>query len=178
MAVRRLDEQPFLNAAWFEDHRAFADTEDPVAVVAEVVGDAARVGLDMNSYCMPAKRFRDLERLLPGAEFVDFSDVLMPIRLRKSPAEIAVMRAAAAIADEAMRPSHRGRRAGGVVAQGRIGGVGRVRRAGGGLRAHRTDHGGLRMELHARQTLGRTARRGRRAAPGVGAQGARVLSPG
>ena len=103
MAVRRLDEQPFLNASWFDDRRAFDDTEDPVAVVAEVVGDAARVGLDLNSYCMPAKRFRHLERLLPGAEFVDFSDVLMPMRLRKSPAEIEVMRTAAAIADEAMR---------------------------------------------------------------------------
>jgi len=103
MAVRRLDEQPFLNAAWFDDRRAFADTEDPVAVVAELVGDAARVGLDMNSYCMPAKRFRHLERLLPGAEFVDFSDALMPMRLRKSPAEVEVMRIAAGIADEAMR---------------------------------------------------------------------------
>ena len=103
MAVRRLDEQPFLNAAWFEDRRAFADSEDPVAVVAEMVGDAARVGLDMNSYCMPAKRFRHLERLLPGAEFVDFSDALMPMRLRKSPVEVEMMRTAAAIADEAMR---------------------------------------------------------------------------
>ena len=103
MAVRRLDEQPFLNAAWFEDRRAFADTEDPVAVVAEMVGDAARVGLDMNSYCMPAKRFRHLERLLPGAELVDFSDALMPMRLRKSPVEVEMMRTAAAIADEAMR---------------------------------------------------------------------------
>ena len=103
MVVRKLDEQPFLNAAWFEDRRAFTDTEDPVAVVAEVVGDAARVGLDMNSYCMPAKRFRHLEGLLPGAELVDVSDVLMPMRLRKSPAEVEVMRTAAGIADEAMR---------------------------------------------------------------------------
>ena len=103
MAVRKLDEQPFLNAAWFEDRRVFADTEDPVAVVAEVVGEVARVGLDLNSYCMPAKRFRHLERLLGGARLVDLSDVLMPMRLRKSPAEVQVMRVAAAIADEAMR---------------------------------------------------------------------------
>ena len=103
MAVRTLDEQPFLNAAWFEDRRPFSDTEDPVAVVAEVVGDAARVGLDLNSYCMPARRFRHLERLLDGVRFVDLSDVLMPMRLRKSRSEIEVMRAAAGIADEAMR---------------------------------------------------------------------------
>ena len=103
MAVRRLDEQPFLNAAWFADRRAFADTEDPVAVVVEVVGDAARVGLDMHSYCMTARRFRHLEGLLGGTEIVDLSEVLMPMRLRKSAAEIEVMRTAAAIADEAMR---------------------------------------------------------------------------
>ena len=103
MAVRKLDEQPFLNAAWFDERRTFTDAEDPVAVVAEVVGDAVRVGLDLNSYCMPVKRFRHLERLLGGAEFVDLSDVLMPMRLRKSPAEVEVMRTAAAIADDAMR---------------------------------------------------------------------------
>ena len=103
MVVRRLDEQPFLNAAWFEDRRAFADVEDPVAVVAAVVGDAGRVGLDMHSYCMTVKRFGHLRALLPGTELVDLSDLLMPMRLRKSDAEIEVMRAAASIADEAMR---------------------------------------------------------------------------
>ena len=103
MVVRKLDEQPFLNTAWFDERRAFTDTEDPVAVVAEVVGGATRVGLDLNSYCMPVKRFRHLERRLAGVEFVDLSDVLMPMRLRKSPAEVAVMRTAAAIADDAMR---------------------------------------------------------------------------
>ena len=103
MVVRRLDEQPFLNAAWFEDRRAFADVEDPVAVVAAVVGDAVRVGLDMHSYCMTVKRFGHLRALLPGTELVDLSDLLMPMRLRKSDAELEVMRAAASIADEAMR---------------------------------------------------------------------------
>ena len=103
MVVRRLDEQPFLNAAWFEDRRAFADVEDPVAVVAAVVGDAGRVGLDMHSYCMTVKRFGHLRALLPGNELVDLSDLLMPMRLRKSDAELGVMRAAASIADEAMR---------------------------------------------------------------------------
>ena len=103
MAVRKLDEQPFLNAAWFDERRTFTDAEDPVEVVAEVVGDAARVGLDLNSYCMPVKRFRHMARLLGGAEFVDLSDVLMAMRLRKSPAEIEIMRTAAAIADDAMR---------------------------------------------------------------------------
>lgn len=103
MVVRLLDEQPFLRAAWFESRRTFIDTEDPVAMVAEVVGGVRRVGLDMNSYCMPVKRFEHLKSLLPDATLVDLSDSLRPMRLLKSPREIAVMRKAAGIADETMR---------------------------------------------------------------------------
>jgi Xaa-Pro aminopeptidase len=107
MTVRRLDEGVFLKTSWFGSRRAFEDDEDPVAVVAEVVDrlGAARghIGLDMNSYCMPVKRFRRLQALLPEVEFSDFSDVFRPLRLNKSPREIAVMRKAAAIADTAMR---------------------------------------------------------------------------
>lgn len=107
MIVRLLDEQPFLKAAWFHNRRTFDDLEDPVAVTAQVIeaaGSAAgRIGLDMNSYCMPAKRFQHLTALLPGVTFVDFSDVFRPLRLKKSPREIAVMRKAAGIADVTMR---------------------------------------------------------------------------
>ncbi len=107
MIVRLLDEQPFLNAAWFDNRRTLHDLEDPVAVVAKVIkaagGAAGRIGLDMNSYCMPAKRFQHLTALLPGVTFVDFSDAFRPMRLIKSPREIAVMRKAAGIADETMR---------------------------------------------------------------------------
>ena len=107
MTVRKLDETQFLNAAWFDRRRAFEDEEDPVAVVAEVIDGLGaakgRVGLDMSSYCMPVKRFRRMQAMLPGADFVDFSDVFRPLRLNKSPREIVVMRRAAAIADETMR---------------------------------------------------------------------------
>jgi Xaa-Pro aminopeptidase len=106
MIVRMLDEQPFLNAAWFESRRTFHDLEDPVAVVAEVIesadGMAGRIGLDMNSYCMPVKRFQHLTALLPSAVFIDFSDAFRPMRLNKSAREIAVVRKAANIADETM----------------------------------------------------------------------------
>ncbi|MHA1108233.1 MAG: M24 family metallopeptidase [Alphaproteobacteria bacterium] len=107
MVVRMLDEQPFMNSAWFDQRRVFHDLEDPVAVMAEVIesiaGVAGSVGLDMNSYCMPAKRFQHLSTLLPGVSFVDFSDALRPLRLKKSPREIALMGKAASIADETMR---------------------------------------------------------------------------
>ena len=104
MIVRRLDEQPFLNVAWFDNRRAFHDLEDPVTIIADVIksGGAKRIGLDMNSYCMPAKRFNHLTGLLPGITFIDFSDAFRPLRLNKSPREIEVMRKAAAIADTTM----------------------------------------------------------------------------
>ncbi|MBT6883614.1 MAG: aminopeptidase P family protein [Rhodospirillaceae bacterium] len=104
MIVRRLDEQPFLNVGWFDNRRAFHDLEDPVAIIADVIksGGAKRIGLDMNSYCMPAKRFNHLTGLLPGITFIDFSDAFRPLRLNKSPREIEVMRKAAAIADTTM----------------------------------------------------------------------------
>ncbi|MDX1431816.1 MAG: Xaa-Pro peptidase family protein [Gammaproteobacteria bacterium] len=107
MVVRRLDEAPFLTASWCERRRAFLDTEDPVAVLAEVLTEngwrARRVGLDLDSYCMPVKRFEQLRGLLPDATFIDFSDVLRPLRLRKSTREIDMLRRAAAIADRAMQ---------------------------------------------------------------------------
>ncbi len=107
MVVRKLDEQPFLDASWFDSRRAFDDLEDPVEVTCDVVrqldGTEARIGLDMNSYCLPARRFRQMSALLPSAEFVDFSDVFRPLRLNKSAREIELMRKAAGIADETMR---------------------------------------------------------------------------
>jgi Xaa-Pro aminopeptidase len=105
MVVRKLDEQPFVDTAWFSKRRAFADIEDSVAVTAEVLKaeGAHAVGLDMNSYCMTAKRFQRLQALLPGARFVDLSDVMRALRLNKSPREIEVLKKAALIADEAMR---------------------------------------------------------------------------
>ncbi len=69
MIVRKLDEQPFLNAAWFENRRAFIDTDDPIEILADVLAELSasngRVGLDMNSYCMPVARFRQLTRAMP-----------------------------------------------------------------------------------------------------------------
>ena len=105
MIVRRLDEQPFLNASWFDNRRTFEDLDDPVALMAEVIEEAGagRIGLDMNSYCMTAKRFCHLTGLLPTATFIDCSDVFRPMRLIKSRREIEVMRKAANIADQTMR---------------------------------------------------------------------------
>jgi len=106
MVVRQLDEQPFLKASWFGNRRTFHDLEDPVQVLAEVIkGSSAstgRIGLDMNSYCMPAMRFRQLFEFLPRATCVDLSDAFRPMRLIKSALEADEIRKAARIADQAL----------------------------------------------------------------------------
>lgn len=106
MVLRRLDVSPFQAAAWFADHRDFDDSEDPVAVLVDELRrrglERGPLGLDLNSYCMPAKRFMQLQSLLPETRYVDFSDRLRELRLRKSPAEVALLRRAATVADGAM----------------------------------------------------------------------------
>ena len=106
MVLRRLDAGPFKAASWFPDHRGFDDTENPVTTLADELVrrglTTESVGLDLNSYCMPAKRFQELQSQLPDVVWVDFSDLLRDLRLRKSSAEIDVLRRAAAVADGAM----------------------------------------------------------------------------
>jgi len=106
MVLRAVDLGPFLESSWVEDAAAFADWEDPLQVLARVLAargwDAARLGIDEDSYCMPLRRYRQLTVLLPKAQFVDFSGVLEQVRMRKSPQEIAYLREAGRIADLAM----------------------------------------------------------------------------
>jgi Xaa-Pro dipeptidase len=107
VVLRRLDEDVFRERSWVREHVAVADVEDPVAVVAGLVEArgwaAARIGLELDSHHLTVERYGRLRAALPRATFVDFAGVLRALRLRKSPAEVACLRRAAAIADEAMR---------------------------------------------------------------------------
>jgi Xaa-Pro dipeptidase len=107
VVLRRLDEDVFLERSWVRDRVAFADTEDPVAIVRGLVEArgwaASRIGLELDSHYLTVERYRSLRDALPRATFVDFAGVLRELRLVKSPAEVACLRRAAGIADEAMR---------------------------------------------------------------------------
>jgi Xaa-Pro dipeptidase len=106
MFLRSLDEPSFLERSWLRDHVTFADWEDPVEVLARTLirrGWAARrIGLELDSNYLTVRRWRAITSALPDATFVDFGDVLRELRLRKSPEEIAYIRQAARIADDAM----------------------------------------------------------------------------
>jgi len=106
MIVRGMDFPVFSRFSWVSSRRVFADAEDPVAVLAAELltkfRQAGRVGMEFDSHLLTVQRYLDLKKALPHCELVDFSGVLMEIRLIKSAAEIAYLRKAAAIADACM----------------------------------------------------------------------------
>jgi len=105
--IRALDATPCRQRSWIADVPTFRDWEDPMPVLRDALAsrglDRARIGLDYNSYCMPLARFARMQAALPNARFVDLGDLIWQLRLIKSPAEIALLRRVAAIADETLR---------------------------------------------------------------------------
>ncbi|HLI11851.1 MAG TPA: Xaa-Pro peptidase family protein [Alphaproteobacteria bacterium] len=105
--IRALDAGPCRQRIWFDDVVAFKDWEDPVRKLADILArrglSRGAIGLDLGSYSMPAARFAAVQAALPGARFVDLGPLVNELRLIKSPAEVALLRKAAGIADEALR---------------------------------------------------------------------------
>lgn len=105
--IRSLDVSPCRQRSVIADVVSFLDWEDPMPALARVLAgrglDRAAVGLDFNSYGMTLARFGALRAALPDARFVDIGPLIWELRLRKSPAEVALLRRAAAVADEATR---------------------------------------------------------------------------
>ena len=65
--------------------------------------DKGRLGTELQSYYLTAKTQAVLAAALPNADLVDASLLVNWIRLRKSPAELALMRQGARIVESAMR---------------------------------------------------------------------------
>jgi Xaa-Pro dipeptidase len=104
--IRALDAGPMRQRSWIGDVVTFRDWEDPVSALAAKLRarglDRIRLGLDFNSYGMSVARFQQLRNALSGATLVDIGPVAWELRLTKSPAELELIRRAAAIADTAM----------------------------------------------------------------------------
>jgi Xaa-Pro aminopeptidase len=78
------------------DLRPWGETEDPVGIVAGLVGAPRTVAVGDHTW----SRFTvSLLHALPGATFRNASEVTGPIRIRKDTAEIAALQAAGAAAD-------------------------------------------------------------------------------
>lgn len=104
--VRALDASTFVEQSWLTDTILFRDWENPIDVLVQAFHERgwanSSIAVEFDSHFMPVKRFRSIERGLPEATFVDFSNVIWEIRLLKSDAEIACLRRAARIADNSI----------------------------------------------------------------------------
>jgi Xaa-Pro aminopeptidase len=72
------------------------ETADPFALVAARLGRVAAVGLSERMWALFVLRFRDA---LPGARLALAGGALRPLRMRKTPAEVAALREAGAAID-------------------------------------------------------------------------------
>ncbi len=104
--IRALDGEPCRQRGAVADVVTFLDWEPPGAALAGALAErglaAAVLGLDLASPSMTARRFAELQAALPRARFVDLGRLANELRLLKSPAEITLLRKAAAIADEGL----------------------------------------------------------------------------
>ncbi len=104
--IRALDAGACRERTWIDDVRTFSDWENPLLVLAAALArrglESARIGLDFGSYGMSVGRFHQLREALPAASLVDLGDIVWQLRLRKSPAELVLLRRAANISDRAM----------------------------------------------------------------------------
>jgi Xaa-Pro aminopeptidase len=89
---------------WVSDVRTLWTHEDQVARLLEVLRErdltgAERIGVNLSSHHFKARYAFELSRGLPAAQTIDVCAGLDDLRLIKSPAEIALLRAAAHVAD-------------------------------------------------------------------------------
>jgi len=102
LVLPRLEATKLAEVAAFASLAVWEETEDPVALVARLV---TSLGADSPVVAVGERTFAGtllrLQRALPEATFVSADAILAELRLIKSPAEVALMRAAGAMADEA-----------------------------------------------------------------------------
>ncbi|WP_404933825.1 Xaa-Pro peptidase family protein [Nitratireductor sp. ac15] len=100
-------EEYYLDATCiFPDRVMWTDSDDKNALSVEAVlsriGTAPRLGIEMAAWPLSVKRFDGIKAGLPGAEWIDCSDIVSRMRLIKSPAEVAYQRKAAKAAEAGM----------------------------------------------------------------------------
>ncbi len=89
---------------WFNPLRLLLESDEPLAVLKQVLSRfdlrGAKVALDDRAWAQAALDFR---RLLPDVEFVLASEIIAPLRMIKSQAELDLMRRAGQVADAAFQ---------------------------------------------------------------------------
>jgi Xaa-Pro aminopeptidase len=96
LVVPALERAAALAAGVELDIVTWQETEDPFALVADLVGEAAMIGVDDRMW---AERVFALQAALPSAQLGLAGPILQELRLRKEPAEVDALREAAAAID-------------------------------------------------------------------------------
>lgn len=100
MLTRHMEEIAFRLQAWPEELYGYQDLEDPMEATRKVLkqfDNVKRVGISKNSAYVRPVQLEKIVNIMPEAEFVDTSDLILNIRIVKSPAEVGYIREAARI---------------------------------------------------------------------------------
>lgn len=100
--------------SWIEEPRIFRRTEYPDTTfrqpmqaardaLAELGASGGRIGLELRSMGVAARKYETLAGMLPGAEIVDATGLVESVKVVKSPLEIETLRKSAAITDLGMQ---------------------------------------------------------------------------
>lgn len=104
LVVRHLEATNAEGLSYVRDYVGYSDVEDPVRVCVDELRrrgmSVGRVGLEMDAWFLTAGRYRQLQAAL--GDLVDCTGVVEHLRLRKSPAELDLIRRAAVAANGGM----------------------------------------------------------------------------
>jgi Xaa-Pro dipeptidase len=105
--THRAEEKLALVQSWVQRLLIWRHGEDPLKMAAEYasayLGPGSVIGMNLSGYYQNVSDYHVLHGLLGHVDVVDVSQMIDDLRLRKSDAEIGVMRRAAALADAGFR---------------------------------------------------------------------------
>lgn len=107
MVVRALEESNIFSRTWLERTRPYPDTGDAIQTLVDALKawelSDKRIGYERNSYFFPAYQQDRIHTTLIKGKLLDCFGIVEQGRICKSPAEIEVMRKAAAATEAGMR---------------------------------------------------------------------------
>jgi Xaa-Pro dipeptidase len=142
LLTRRPDVEQARRTSIMEDIRVWYDAEganpahDLKALLADKGLQGKRLGIELATYGLTAANYLRVKEALDGwCELVDASDLVRSLRLVKSLAELAYVRRAAALADEALTAMQQAARPGAFEGDIMAAGQGAIFRGGGDMPA-------------------------------------------
>ncbi len=116
MTTRRMEESNVHERTWVENTRPYPDTGDAIQMLVESLREfglaGKNVGYERNSYFFPAYHQDSIHTTFTRGTLLDCFGIVEQGRIRKSPAEIDVMRKAARATEEGMKAGFEACRAG------------------------------------------------------------------